>query len=84
MGDVVPFGRGHKAGTKKPGKRRPPASSKAADSGSDQPKKTGNTLCRRGFHKWQIDQDQRFDVRAGRLVTVRRCARCGSISRTLD
>jgi hypothetical protein len=36
----------------------------------------GVTLCREGFHKWQIWQRKQFDVKAGKLVTVYRCARC--------
>ncbi|AOV17620.1 hypothetical protein BJI67_11610 [Acidihalobacter aeolianus] len=40
-------------------------------------KHRGNTLCRRGFHKWVVEKDKRFDVKQGRLVTVYRCARCG-------
>jgi len=36
----------------------------------------GNTLCRRGFHKWTI-VDTPFDSREGKLVTRYRCDRCG-------
>jgi hypothetical protein len=36
----------------------------------------GLMMCRRGHHKWVIEQAQRFDVKQGRLVTVLRCARC--------
>lgn len=39
----------------------------------------GNTLCRRGFHKWLIDKEAEFDVSQGRLVTRYRCQRCGQI-----
>ena len=38
----------------------------------------GRTLCGRGFHKWAVDGDTRFDVKQGRLVTVVRCTRCGA------
>jgi len=38
----------------------------------------GNTLCRRGFHKWQAEPGTPFDVKSGRLVTRYRCARCGA------
>ncbi len=41
-----------------------------------QSKANGLTLCRSGFHKWQVVPGQRFDVRQGRLVTTERCARC--------
>ncbi len=37
----------------------------------------GNTLCRHGHHKWEVDKAKQFDVKAGKLVTVYRCARCG-------
>ena len=45
-------------------------------------KAKGKTLCRRGFHKWVVDKDKRFDTRQGRLVTDYRCARCGVIKTT--
>ncbi|MDH5514023.1 MAG: hypothetical protein OEY45_02555 [Gammaproteobacteria bacterium] len=38
----------------------------------------GNTLCRRGFHKWTVDGDTTFDSKQGRLVTRLRCERCGA------
>jgi hypothetical protein len=37
----------------------------------------GNTLCRRGFHKWILESEKKFDVKQGRLVTAWRCQRCG-------
>ncbi len=40
-------------------------------------KHRGNTLCRQGHHKWQVDKERKFDVRRGKLVTVYLCARCG-------
>ncbi|WP_290652377.1 hypothetical protein [Aquisalimonas sp.] len=42
-----------------------------------QRKREGDTLCRAGRHKWEVVSDSRFDVKQGRLVTVRRCRRCG-------
>jgi hypothetical protein len=39
-------------------------------------KHKGNTLCRRGFHKWSL-LDTPFDSKQGRLVTRYRCERCG-------
>jgi hypothetical protein len=44
----------------------------------------GDTLCRAGFHKWIVDQKKQFDVKLGKLVTVRRCDRCGARKTTLD
>ena len=41
-------------------------------------KHKGKTLCKSGFHKWKIEQKQRFDVKQGKLVTVYRCQRCGA------
>lgn len=40
-------------------------------------KHKGNTLCRNGFHKWEIVTAKQFDVKQGKLVTVYRCCRCG-------
>jgi hypothetical protein len=45
-------------------------------------KAKGKTLCKRGFHKWVIDKDRRFDVRQGCLVTDYRCERCGVVKTT--
>ena len=42
-------------------------------------KHKGNMLCKRGFHKWRIDQEKQFDPQQGRLVTVYKCSRCGKI-----
>ncbi|HHJ12055.1 MAG TPA: hypothetical protein ENK00_02640 [Chromatiales bacterium] len=37
----------------------------------------GRTLCRNGFHKWEV-VDRPFDSKQGRLVTRYRCRRCGA------
>jgi|GEM_PF-469972 len=42
----------------------------------------GKTLCSRGFHKWEDDPKKQFDVKAGKLVSISRCRRCG-VSKTL-
>jgi hypothetical protein len=39
-------------------------------------KHKGKTLCKSGFHKWEI-VDRPFDSKQGRLVTRYRCKRCG-------
>jgi len=39
-------------------------------------KHKGNTLCRHGFHQWEIISNSRFDVKQGKLVTLSRCKRC--------
>ena len=36
----------------------------------------GKTLCDSGFHKWEIVQQNAFDVKRGKLVTQLRCVRC--------
>ena len=41
-------------------------------------KHKGKTLCRSGFHKWEVVTTQQFDVKQGRLVTAYTCARCGA------
>jgi hypothetical protein len=40
-------------------------------------KHKGKTLCRSGFHKWEVVQEKQFDVQQGKLVTIYRCQRCG-------
>ncbi len=35
-------------------------------------------LCKSGFHKWEVGQQNPFDVKRGKLVTVYRCKRCGA------
>jgi hypothetical protein len=42
-------------------------------------KHQGKTLCKSGFHKWQIVQEKQFDVKLGKLVTIYRCRRCGEM-----
>lgn len=37
----------------------------------------GKTLCTSGFHKWQVMNERRFDVKQGQLVSTERCTRCG-------
>lgn len=45
---------------------------------TSRPAKTaGRGLCQHGVHKWAICQHQQFDVKAGKLITLYRCARCG-------
>lgn len=39
----------------------------------------GNTLCRSGFHKWQIVKENRFDVKQGKLLSVYQCKRCHKV-----
>ena len=40
-------------------------------------KHKGKTLCKSGFHKWEIFKEKQFDVKQGKLVTVYKCMRCG-------
>lgn len=44
----------------------------------------GDTLCRRGFHKWQPINSNPFDVRKGKLITGYRCSRCGKTRAKTD
>lgn len=41
-------------------------------------KHKGKTLCRHGFHKWEISKNKQFDTRMGKLVTLFTCKRCGA------
>ena len=45
-------------------------------------KREGGTLCRQGFHAWEVDKTRTFDVKQ-KLVTLRRCRRCGAEETTL-
>jgi hypothetical protein len=40
-------------------------------------KARGKTLCKRGFHKWEVIKTSDFDSKQGKLVTQYRCSRCG-------
>jgi len=40
-------------------------------------KHKGKTLCRSGFHKWQVIKNQQFDTKQGKLVSRYQCERCG-------
>ncbi|MCV6614298.1 MAG: hypothetical protein OIF35_04915 [Cellvibrionaceae bacterium] len=41
-------------------------------------KHKGKSLCRSGFHKWEICAAKQFDTKQGKLVTRYRCQRCGA------
>jgi len=36
----------------------------------------GRTLCKSGFHKWEVIETP-FDVKKGKMLTTYRCSRCG-------
>jgi len=40
-------------------------------------KHKGSILCKRGFHKWKVDNEKQFDSKQGRLITAYTCKRCG-------
>ncbi len=40
-------------------------------------KHKGRSLCKSGFHKWEVDKAKPFDTRAGKLVSCYVCSRCG-------
>ena len=39
----------------------------------------GNTLCRSGFHQWEVLKEKQFDVKQGKLINVYQCTRCAKI-----
>ncbi len=47
-------------------------------------KHKGKILCKNGFHKWEIVQSQKFDVKAGKLLTVYRCKRCSEVKNKFE
>ena len=42
-------------------------------------KQKSHTLCKSGFHKWEVDKAKPFDTKAGKLVNRYVCHRCGAI-----
>lgn len=43
-----------------------------------------SSLCEHGHHQWVIDTAKRFDVKQGKLLTVRKCSKCGKIRASAD
>jgi len=43
----------------------------------------GNIMCKNNHHKWQIQKEQQFDVKSGKLVTVEKCSRCEKVRNRL-
>ena len=41
-------------------------------------KHKGKTLCKSGFHKWEVVHGNPFDVKQGKMLTRYRCSRCGA------
>ncbi len=39
----------------------------------------GSTLCKSGFHKWEVDKAKPFDTRSGKLISRYICSRCGTV-----
>ncbi|MBT8138321.1 MAG: hypothetical protein KJP25_01025 [Gammaproteobacteria bacterium] len=46
-------------------------------------KNARSSLCANGHHRWEVDKASRFDVKAGKLVTIERCQRCGTTRKSL-
>ena len=47
-------------------------------------KNARSSLCQNGHHRWVVDKKQRFDVKQGKLVTLRRCSKCGATRTSAD
>lgn len=47
-------------------------------------KAKSKSLCREGYHRWQVDKQSRFDTHSGKLITTRVCERCGIKKTTGD
>lgn len=43
-----------------------------------------SSLCSNGHHGWVVEKQTRFDIKAGKLVTVERCRRCGKTRHRLS
>ncbi len=44
-----------------------------------QKKNRAHTLCKSGFHHWDIIHKNHFDIKKGQLVTTRQCRFCKKI-----
>ncbi|VAX11937.1 hypothetical protein MNBD_GAMMA24-2462 [hydrothermal vent metagenome] len=42
-------------------------------------KHRGKTLCKSGFHQWDVVKENPFDVKSGKMISRYRCQRCGKI-----
>lgn len=70
MADILPFGK--KQAAKKAVPNTPTKKAAAKKAG-----KNPTTLCRSGFHRWQVDKETDFLIKEGKLWTRYQCARCG-------
>lgn len=43
-----------------------------------------SSLCQHGHHQWVIDTNKQFDVKQGKLITTRRCSKCGKTRNSAD
>jgi len=43
-----------------------------------------SSLCQSGHHRWVVDTAKRFDVKQGKLVTLRKCSKCGKTKTSAD
>ena len=43
-----------------------------------------SSLCQHGHHRWKVDTSTRFDVKEGKLLTVRTCSKCGKMKTSAD
>ena len=42
-------------------------------------KHKGKTLCKSGFHKWEVDKNKPFETRQGKLLSRYVCLRCSKV-----
>jgi hypothetical protein len=42
-------------------------------------KNKANTLCKSGFHQWELIHKEQFDVKQGKLITTYRCKYCQAL-----
>lgn len=39
----------------------------------------GRTLCKSGFHKWEVDKKKPFETQQGKLLSRYVCSRCSKV-----
>lgn len=42
-------------------------------------RKKAQALCNSGLHKWALMHDKRFDAMQGKVISLYRCDRCGTL-----
>lgn len=72
MADIVPF-------VKKQANKKTAPIASGQNTSTKKAGKTSTTLCRSGFHRWEVDKETDFLIKEGKLWTRYQCSRCGKV-----